>query len=565
MKDESHTCLVFTLNKQISSVNNSSTMKTKTSSRSRSPHVTTPSYESHHLHRFSRSITPSRAAKSSTTSERTPAALEFLGGKAYIVGMTLSETVEDPIDHLVVYGKKFLKYFRITCDPETLELDYTTRSIKTENVKEKCFHNAIFLENSPKVYVVAGHSGFIYLCSEFQCNLMEKIHESAITGLTCTTDGFATLATNGIWKRFYCDGNSLTSYQEGSLEDFDFIRNFGAARSLCFQKETENFIVGCKNNQCVQIKDENSADIILEGHFDSVSCIDCHPFEQWFISGGFDGFIRKWDIIKKQCLGEFNCEQKITALAFNPASTLIMIGTEKSRIILLDAELKPRKMIDFKIRSDATEINEICWSQSGSFCVFGINSGTVILCSIDETENVLELAQLGYEQHLTSAINNLQFTSDEQFVRATSRDDDTQIFQINSDINSFAPYTQPVEDAKWHGKLLLSGFDVLGAVQAATSITCATKSHDSTLLASGDKNGRIRIHEYPALLAQRHIMREGHQNTMTDICFSFDDKYIISSSADSSILIWNVEKNSVLSTTPECNSPEPIRENKFEN
>ncbi|CAI9739341.1 ciliaflagella57-likeassociated and flagella-associated 57-like [Octopus vulgaris] len=70
--------------------------------------------------------------------------------------------------------------------------------------------------------------------------------------------------------------------------------------------------------------------------------------------------------------------------------------------------------------------------------------------------------------------------------------------------------------------------------------TSIALSWSNTVLFVGTNNGHIRSMEYPIILNGKYVDYPCHNLEITHVIFTLDDRYLISTSTDSSIAIWNV-------------------------
>ena len=79
----------------------------------------------------------------------------------------------------------------------------------------------------------------------------------------------------------------------------------------------------------------------------------------------------------------------------------------------------------------------------------------------------------------------------------------------------------------------------------ALPITSIAISKNSKLFAIGCINKKIILR---VINKKKHDILEGHKSAVNSVVFSHDDKYLISSSKDSTIIIWGIDEKEIKST-----------------
>jgi len=97
---------------------------------------------------------------------------------------------------------------------------------------------------------------------------------------------------------------------------------------------------------------------------------------------------------------------------------------------------------------------------------------------------------------------------------------------------------------QWDGDPLVAGWDVVGLYQRGwdgTDLNDTALTSDSTLIASGDDFGTVRLHNYPAVDPEACRTYNGHAEFVVGLDFLADDSYLFTvGGADMSIFQWKL-------------------------
>ena len=254
-----------------------------------------------------------------------------------------------------------------------------------------------------------------------------------------------------------------------------------------------NFLVSGSKDSTIKIWDLQGYTIIrsLKGHSSAISQVLYSPNGEFIASVSVDGTIIVWDMNERGSLyTELNYQQQndgkqqsnIYAVAFHPYKNMLISAGKDGYIRIWDIE-KAQAIKEIKTQQI---INSIAYSPDGSYFVSGGTDNIVRFWDLQSDlakENANKYPLQGFRRHYGD-INALAFSSD--------------------------------------GKYLASASD------------------DCTIIVySLDDLAKAKTHEEGK---QASYVLKGHASNVYAINFSADSQYIISSSADESIKIWNVKK-----------------------
>ena len=103
-----------------------------------------------------------------------------------------------------------------------------------------------------------------------------------------------------------------------------------------------------------------------------------------------------------------------------------------------------------------------------------------------------------------------------------------------------------MKDTDWDSWTCTLGWPVQGIWPPSadgTDINAVDRSHDHRLLATADDFGKVKLFRYPCVeKSAQFIELRGHSSHVTNIRWSFDDRYMISAGGnDRCIFVWEVQ------------------------
>jgi uncharacterized coiled-coil DUF342 family protein len=199
----------------------------------------------------------------------------------------------------------------------------------------------------------------------------------------------------------------------------------------------------------------------------------------------------------------------ITALAANPWSPLIAVGSQKSVLLYHADTLLLLGVLPFPEGMP----HVLKFSRNGSLLLCGGGrdgkSGLVVLWDVRSGERV---AQVGDE---TDAVLAADISSDQSFIALGGP---SKVLRVYSTKNG-----EKVHEIKKH----------------TDWVTAVEFSPDGVLLASGDRGGGLFVWE--AHSGREHVTLRGHTAFITDLSWRGDSNVLASSSEDATIRLWEME------------------------
>lgn len=346
----------------------------------------------------------------------------------------------------------------------------------------------------------------------------------------------------------------------------------GKVRSLSLlnrsSAEGDEFMVGCSTGTVVIgcLRGKNiTFQTILEGHtaplsalaFDTTSANFNNPSaNHFFISGTQSGELRAWDIIDYRCVG-YNMFPKhgaVLVLTFLD-NEKVLVGSEDGSIRCLDFPglSKTHWYIASAHREGTTSIG-IAESKSVRYMVSGGNDSTVRVWKLSNRELITQ-----YSDHKKGVTKVLVDWKSPNIIHSCGLDGQLVSFDLKTNkricihmINSgsLLDMTQRIDPKSEietvtcdsTGKLLQWDIDVREAVYAIQdptrkSLRCCSISPSGRYLAFSGDDSFLKIIDI--LDNQVVSLGQGHSGTVHKLCWTPDERQIISAGSDYCLCIWN--------------------------
>jgi len=261
-----------------------------------------------------------------------------------------------------------------------------------------------------------------------------------------------------------------------------------------------------QNNQKVELYVET-------GNSDNIRAISISPDNKFLISGGNDGTIKLWDLIKKIELKTFNTEHTFSTTVFLSDSKTFIAGDTGGNITFWDVTtgIELRK---YKLHN--RPINSVIISPDNKW-----------LASIEDNFPVIKILNIATEEKYEIISDNAGFVTSVAFspngktLAATGRDGTVKLFDVETreKIKTFFGH----QNISW----------------------TVAFSPDGKMLASGGWDGTIRLWNVEKGL---EINALDVKNTVLSVKFSPGGETFISDVSDTALKLWDVKSGSELKT-----------------
>uniref|UniRef100_A0A803SL06 EMAP like 6 n=1 Tax=Anolis carolinensis TaxID=28377 RepID=A0A803SL06_ANOCA len=338
------------------------------------------------------------------------------------------------------------------------------------------------------------------------------------------------------------DGLIVTGGKERPTKEGGAVKLWDQEMKRCraFQLETGQ-IVECVRSVCrgkvSEITDElplsapaPCRDMRETSHKDGKNIwgLATHPSKDIFISASNDGTARIWDLCDKKLLNKVNLGHAARCAAYSPDGEMVAIGMKNGEfIILLVNSLK----VWGKKRDRKSAIQDIRISPDNRFLAVGSQEHTVDFYDLTQGTT---LNRIGYCKDIPSFVIQMDFSADSKYIQVSTGAYKRQVHEV--------PLGKQVTDTVLIGKITwatwtsILGDEVIGIWPRnadKADVNCACVSHAGLNIISGDDFGLVKLFDFPCTEKfAKHKRYFGHSAHVTNIRFSHDDKYVISTGGD---------------------------------
>ncbi|KAJ8250799.1 hypothetical protein COCON_G00227210 [Conger conger] len=310
-------------------------------------------------------------------------------------------------------------------------------------------------------------------------------------------------------------------------------------RSVCRGKG--KILVGTKDGEIIEVGEKNAAsNILINGHMQGeIWGLATHPSKDMFISASDDGTIRIWDLADKKLLNKVSLGHAARCTGYSADGEMVAIGMRNGEfIVLLVNSLK----VWGKKRDRSAAIQDVRFSPDSRLLAVGSMESTVDFYDLTLGPS---LNRIGYCKDIPSFILQMDFSADSKYIecRAYKR-------QVHEVPTGKMVTEQP--HVTCHGEQVIAqhrgcspkpsphrgilGEEVLGIWPRSADkadVNCACVSHAGLNVVTGDDFGLVKLFDFPCTdKFAKHKRYFGHSAHVTNIRFSFDDKYVISTGGD---------------------------------
>ncbi|XP_066551015.1 echinoderm microtubule-associated protein-like 1 isoform X5 [Amia ocellicauda] len=360
---------------------------------------------------------------------------------------------------------------------------------------------------------------------------IQGAHEGGIFALCMLRNGTLVSGGGKDRKLISWDGN----YQK--IQAVEIPESYGPVRTVA-ESKGDCVLIGTTRNYVLQGTLLGNFIPITQGHTDELWGLAVHPRKPHFLTCGHDKHISLWDSSTHQPIWSKTMEDAAQSAGFHPSGTVVAIGTQTGRWLVLDTESKDL----VTVHTDGNEqLSVMRYSPDGTLLAIGSHDNYIYIYGV--VDNGRKYSRVGKCSGHSSFITHLDWSVDSQYLMSNSGD-----YEILYWIPSACKQVVSVEttrDIEWATCTCTLGFHVFGLWPEGsdgTDINAVCRSHEKRLLVTGDDFGKVHLFSYPCsqFRAPSHIYG-GHSSHVTNVNFLFDDSYLISTGGkDMSIMQWRV-------------------------
>ncbi|XP_033874936.2 echinoderm microtubule-associated protein-like 6 isoform X2 [Acipenser ruthenus] len=306
-------------------------------------------------------------------------------------------------------------------------------------------------------------------------------------------------------------------------------------RSVCRGKG--KILVGTKDGEIIEVGEKNAAsNILINGHMEGeIWGLATHPSKDMFISASDDGTIRIWDLADKKLLNKVSLGNGAKCAGYSPDGEMVAVGMKNGEfIIFVVNSLK----VWGKKRDRNAAIQDIRFSPDSRFLAVGSSESTVDFYDLTLGPS---LNRIGYCTDIPSFVIQMDFSADSKYIEVSTGAYKRQVHEVP--MGKIVTEQSLIERITWATWTSILGDEVIGIWPRnadKADVNCACVSHAGLNIATGDDFGLVKLFDFPSTEKfAKHKRYFGHSAHVTNIRFSYDDKYVISTGGDDcSVFVW---------------------------
>ncbi|KAI1886390.1 hypothetical protein AGOR_G00213520 [Albula goreensis] len=381
-------------------------------------------------------------------------------------------------------------------------------------------------------------NGDVYVWREhFLVRVVAKAHTGPVfTMYTTLRDG---LIVTGGKERPTKEGGAVKLWDQEMKRCRAFQLETGqtveCVRSVCRGKG--KILVGTKDGEIIEVGEKNAAsNILINGHMQGeIWGLAAHPSKDVFISASDDGTIRIWDLADKKLLNKVSLGHAAKCAGYSPDGEMVSIGMRNGEfIVLLVNSLK----VWGKKRDRSAAIQDVRFSPDNRLLAVGSVENTVDFYDLTLGP---ALNRIGYCRDIPSFVIQMDFSADSKYIQVSTGAYKRQVHEVPT--GKMVMEQTVIDRVTWATWTSILGEEVLGIWPRnadKADVNCACVSHAGLNVVSGDDFGLVKLFDFPCSEKfAKHKRYFGHSAHVTNIRFSYDDKYVISTGGDDcSVFVW---------------------------
>ncbi|KAI3362845.1 hypothetical protein L3Q82_001894 [Scortum barcoo] len=280
-------------------------------------------------------------------------------------------------------------------------------------------------------------------------------------------------------------------------------------RSVCRGKG--KILVGTKDGEIIEVGEKNAAsNLLLDSHArGGIWGLSAHPAKDLCMTASEGGSIRLWDLSDKKLLNKVCVGHAARCVSYSVDGEMLAVGMKNGEFLLL---LANSLKMWAKKRDRSAAIQDIRFSPDRQLLAVGSVENTV---DVYDVSGGPSLNRLIYCSDITAFILQLDFSADSCYIQE----------HISGRCSRFL-----------QGSWCILGDEVLGIWPRSADkaeVNCACVSHAGVNIVTGDDFGLVKLFDFPCTEKfAKHKRYLGHSAHVTNIRFSHEDKYVISTGGD---------------------------------
>ncbi|ACC78809.1 hypothetical protein [Nostoc punctiforme] len=411
-------------------------------------------------------------------------------------------------------------------------------------------------------------------------------HDDSITYTSFSPDSklLASASKDGVVKIWDIDDNKLPSFQrtdrdedinrkirfsfdgqtvalgssDNSIElqnrDGTHIKTIrGDSSILSFSPDNQTLATGSPDDILKLWKLDTNKEITLKGSTNKITTIDFSPDGNLVAAASADNFVRLWRSSDGTFIGHLKGNTKqVTNVSFSPNSQIIATISDDNKVQLWNS--RDRSLIQ-ALKTDSDKVTTVIFSHDSKMLAICDDN----LVKLYKSDGTPVKPLIGHN----AKVQSVEFSPDDKKLMSVSANSgEIKIWDISNSepLQSIDNYGMISAKFNPNGKYITSInqnytvklWTVEGEPRATLkghndTITKVDFSHDGTKIVTSSADNTIKIWDINQLLLKKYnyepLTLQKHIKGVNDVAFSFDNKYIASASADNTVNIYNGNGN----------------------
>eukprot|EP00899_Mesostigma_viride_P008440 jgi/Mesvir1/17598/Mv08830-RA.1 len=346
---------------------------------------------------------------------------------------------------------------------------------------------------------------------------------------------------------------------QGSMLSF-FNGKSPCVKALSYDDSRKKLLVGTKSSEIFEF-DVSTPDsyrtnheLLVQGHASALDeekkahCgevwgLDCHPSKAQFLTCSDDKSVRLWSIPERRMLSMRKVPFRARSVAYHPKGEHAALGTMGGTVVIFDCKTG-HQVTQFRFMKEWVSV--VKYSPCGKYLAVGSHDNYVMVFDVYRGKEGGYKPICKCKGH-ASYITCLDWSTDSTILQTNSGDNDLLFWSIPS--GEQIKFPSELRDREWATWTCTLGWPVQGIwpkyadgtdINACARTKQGSWAENECVLVTADDFGLIKLFHYPCDVARAdYNAYEGHAAHVTNVCFSHNDKYLISTGGgDRCVFQW---------------------------
>lgn len=332
-------------------------------------------------------------------------------------------------------------------------------------------------------------------------------------------------------------------------------------RSVCWDVKKKSILIGTLGSEIYELQNVGSdgasvgrakSKCYLQSHFSNeLWAVATHPTKSSvFASAGDDKTVRMWDMNTHKMTSYATTDDLARAVAFSPDGKTLAVGqggrlggTRRRRkgksksggAVVFNLPLSDGAK-GTKLDQSKEWVQTVSFSPDGSKLAVGSHDNRTYIYDTGKYSGRPRVCKKG-----SSFVVNLDWSKSGKSLQTTDGAHELLFYDANAKQNYGGIKHQDLASAScelgWHCQ------GIWPPSADGTDVNHCARNDSSTLLATGDDFGKVKLFRYPCVKEGSGFkMGRGHASHVTSVAFTRDEKFLVSTGGnDRCILQWKIE------------------------